>query len=107
MAQSNNYDKTLPTLSKAYQIISNLMTAFGLILEHSKPEIFHFSRQQNDMNPSLDLSQTNGPILIPKPTWRYLGFYFNRRLTFKEYIRHYLTKVGTARDMGWDLLVIF
>jgi len=77
------------------------MSAFGLVLEHSKSEIFHFSRRHNDTNSSLDLSQVNGPVLTPKPIWRYLGFFFDRRLTFKEHIRYYSTKAMTiVKAMG-------
>jgi len=90
-----------PSLTSTYQLISILMTAFGLFPEHSKSEIFHFSKRRNDLNPTLDLTPFNGPILSPKPTWRYLEFYFDWKLTFKEHIRHYSTKaLATVKVMG-------
>ena len=56
---------------------------FGLVIEHGKSEIFHFSRSCGTFNPpSLDLSPLGGPILYPKDTWRYLGFIFDRKLSF-------------------------
>jgi len=72
------------------------MASFGLVMEYDKSEIFHFSRAHNDSNPELDLSAIGAPILKPKTYWRYLGFYFNRRLSFKEHVRFYSTKALTT-----------
>ena len=59
----------------SYNIMSNLLDKFGLVVEHSKTEIFHFSRVQGLFNPPpLNLS--------PKNSWKYLGFIFNKKLTF-------------------------
>ena len=77
------------------------MASFGLVMEHDKSEIFHFSRAHNDSNPELDLSAIGAPILKPKTYWRYLGFYFDRRLSFKEHVRFYSTKaLTTVKAMG-------
>ena len=58
-----------------YNILSKLLNSFGLIVEHSKTEIFHFNRSHNLFNPpSLDLSPIGGPVLCPKNSWKYLGF---------------------------------
>jgi len=47
-----------------YNILSKLLDSFGLVIEHSKTEIFHFSRAQGIFNPPpLDLSPLGGPIL--------------------------------------------
>jgi len=50
------YNKTLPELTSSYSIVSDLMASFGLVMEHDKSEIFHFSRAHNGSNPELDLS---------------------------------------------------
>jgi len=77
------------------------MVSFGLVMEHDKSEIFHFSRAHNDSNPELDLSAIGAPTLKPKTYWRYLGFYFDRRLSFKEHVRFYSTKaLSTVKAMG-------
>ncbi len=77
----------------SYNVLSKLLDSFGLTIEHSKTEIFHFSKSQGFFNPSsLDLSPIEEPILWPKDTWKYLGFIFNRKLTFHKHINHYLTK---------------
>jgi hypothetical protein len=42
--------------------------------------------------------------LKPKTLWRYLGFYFNHKLTFEEHVQYYTTKalttVMTMRMLG-------
>ena len=65
---------------------------FGLVIEHDKSEIFHFSRIHNNLNSELDLSAISAPILKPKTYWRYLDFYFNQCLSFKEHVWYYSTK---------------
>jgi len=78
------------------------MASFGLVMEHDKSEIFHFSRAHNDFNPELDLLAIGAPILKPKTYWQYLGFYFNQQLSFKKHVRFYFTKALTtvkAMDM--------
>jgi len=42
--------------------------------------------------PSLDLSPLGGPILYPKESWRYLGFIFDRKLSFWHHINFYSNK---------------
>ena len=35
----------------SYNVLSNLLTDFGLVLEHGKTEIFHFNRSHREFNP--------------------------------------------------------
>ena len=77
----------------SYNILSKLLDSFGLIIKHSKTEIFHFNRSHGPFNPSpLDLSPLGGSILQPKESWRYLGFIFNWKLFFHKHIDHYANK---------------
>jgi len=101
VSQGRTYNKTLLELTSSYSIISDLMASFGLVMEHDKSEIFHFSRAHNDSNPKLDLSAIGASILKPKTYWRYLGFYFDRWLSFKEHVWFYSTKaLTTVKAMG-------
>ena len=62
----------------SYNVLSKLLDSFGLVIEHTKTEIFHFNRLHGVFNPpSLDLSPIGGPILHLKDTWKYLGFIFD------------------------------
>jgi len=71
----------------SYNVMTKLLESFGLIVEHSKTEVFHFNRLQGSFNPSpLDLSPIGGSVLKPKSTWKYLDFIFDRKLSFHQYI---------------------
>ena len=73
--------------------MSKLLDSFGLVIEHFKTEIFHFSRSQGIFNPPpLDLSPLGSPILRPKDSWKYLGFIFDRKLSFHKHINFYANK---------------
>jgi len=41
----------------------------GLIMEHSKTELFHFTRAQHLSNPSIDLLSVEDPVISSKPIW--------------------------------------
>ncbi|CAA7270639.1 unnamed protein product [Cyclocybe aegerita] len=96
LAQSKQLDDNNVGLRKAYKIIYLLFVAFALVLEHDKTELFHFSRRRDAYNPSLDLGYAPHTPLKPKTYWRYLGFYFDRGLTFHEHVRYYATKAFTT-----------
>ena len=51
----------------SYNIISSLLTRFGLVVEYSKTEVFHFSRSHGVFNPPLlDLTALGSSMLLPK-----------------------------------------
>jgi hypothetical protein len=94
----------LPLLKLAYGWLFRALTALGLVLEHDKSEGFHFSRSRGFSAPPIDLGYapfTGDTPLIPKTTWRYLGFFFDCKLTFREHARFYTTRAfTTVRSMG-------
>ena len=50
--------------------------------------------------PPLNLSIIGGSILHPKDSWKYLGFIFDWKLTFHQYIDFYLNKaISTVKYM--------
>jgi len=93
ISQSKSFDISNSCLFCYFNILSNLLEKFGLVVEHSKTEIFHFNRSHGPFNPPpLDLSPLDGSILHPNDTWKYLRFIFNRKLTFYQYINFYANK---------------
>ena len=73
--------------------MTKLLDKFGLIIEHLKTEVFHFNRLHGLFNlPSLDLSSIRGPVLVPKNLWKYLGFIFNRKLSFYQHVNYYCNR---------------
>ena len=70
-------------LFSSYNVMTNLLSKFRLIVEHSKTEVFHFTRLQEFFNPPLlNLSSIGSHILCLKDSWKYLGFIFDRKLSF-------------------------
>ena len=67
IVQNKSFNISNLHLFYSYNILSKLLDSFGLIIKHSKTEIFHFSRSQGIFNPSpLDLLLLGGPILRSK-----------------------------------------
>ena len=81
--------------------MTKLLEKFGLIVEYSKTEVFHFNRSHGNFNPPpLDLIPIGGPVLWPKNTWKYLGFIFNRKLVFYQHTDFYSNKaISTIKYM--------
>jgi len=78
ISQNKSIDVLNSQLFCSYNVLSSLLNKFGLNMEHSKTESFHFNRSHRTFNPSpLDLSPLGGPVLHPKNSWKYLGFIFN------------------------------
>src|SRR4029077_12887106 len=99
LVQSPTWDENSALLRQAYAVVHELTAALGLVLEHSKSEVFHFSRRNGDANPPIDLGFapfTGDNPLRPKPLWRYLGFFFDRHLSFQEHAKRYANKALTT-----------
>ena len=92
ISQEKSYELSSAFLLSSYNMISKIFSDAGLVMEHGKSEVFHFTQAHNPSNPSIDLTSVGGPILHPKPIWRYLGFLFDRKLNFHHHVHHYATK---------------
>jgi len=88
------FEKTNTNIFCSYNIISFLLNQFGLVIEYGKSEVFYFSRSYRLFNlPSLDFSCFEDSILKPKNIWCYLGFIFDRKLSFWQHIKFYSNKI--------------
>ena len=85
----------------SYNVVSNFLSKFSLIVKHSKTKVFHFSKSHSLFNPlPLDLSSIGSPILYPKKSWKYLKFIFDRKLLFHQHIDFYSDKtISTIKCM--------
>ena len=91
--QSNSFQVSNARLFSSYNVISKLFSKFSLFVKHLKTEVFYFSRSWGAFNPPpLNLSLIGSPHLIPKDTWKYLGFIFDRKLSFHQHIDFYVNK---------------
>ena len=92
ISQEKSYSLSSSFLLCSYNIMSKILIDAGLVMEHSKTELFHFTRACHPPNPSIDLSLVGGLVISPKPIWWYLGFYFDHRLNFNYHTHFYATK---------------
>ena len=100
ISQEKSFNLSSAYLTCSYNIISNVLKAAGLTIEQSKSKVFHFTRSHKYNSPPLDLSSVGGPLLTPKPIWHYLGFFFDRKLSFHHHCHYYATKsLSTIKSM--------
>ena len=67
ITQSKYFQVSNARLFSSYNVASKLLSKFGLLVEHSKTEVFHFSRSHGAFNPPpFDLSSIGGPLFVPK-----------------------------------------
>jgi len=104
ISQEKSYSLSNSFLLCSYNIISKILIDAGLIMEHSKTELFYFTRARHPPNPSINLSSVGGSVISPKPIWRYLGFYFNHKLNFNYHTHFYamkcLSTLSTMKMLG-------
>ena len=94
ISQNKSLDISNSCFFCSYNVMTKLLERFSLIVEHSKTEVFHFNRSQGFFNPPLlNLSSIGGSVLKPKSTWKYMGFIFNKKLSFHQHINFYANKV--------------
>jgi len=64
ISQSKSFYTSNCHLFCNYNVMLNLLEKFGLIVEHSKTNVFHFNRSQGTFNPPpLNLTPLEGTIL--------------------------------------------
>ena len=67
--QCNSIDISNSYLYCSYNVLTKLLEKFGLVVEHSKTEIFHFNRSHGAFNPPpLNLSLLEGKVLLSSNT---------------------------------------
>lgn len=97
--QSNTWKSNPVKLKKAYKVMFELTQDMGLVLEHNKSEVFHFSCKHGDTNLNIDLQYapyTGDTPLCPGTIWNYLSFFFDWALTFREHVKQYTNKALTS-----------
>ena len=101
ISQNKSISVSNANLFCSYNVISFLLTKFGLVLAYNKTKVFHFSRSHGAFDPPpLDLSHLGRPYLLLKTTWKYLGFIFDCKLLFQNHIYFYMNKaISTVKCM--------
>ena len=90
ISQEKNFKKMNTTLFTCFNMLSSILQNFGLAIKHNKTKVFHFTQATKNADPlPLNLFLLGGPVLRPKHIWQYLGFYFDKKLTFRYYTYFY------------------
>jgi len=64
------------------------------MIKYNKSKVLPFLEHQRIITPpSLSLRPLKEHLLQPKDNWKYLGFIFDRKLTFHQHIHFYTNKV--------------
>jgi len=69
ISQEKSYSLSSSFLLCSYNIMSKILFDAGLIVEHSKTELFYFTRARHPPNPSIDLLSIEDSVISPKPIW--------------------------------------
>lgn len=108
------YNNTL--LKYLYEKLVDTLRKLALSVETDKLELMHFIRKRKDktkeiwsdddpLGPKLKVKDSDNVYTVkPKKSMRYLGFMLDPKLTFKEYVRKFITKgistINTIRMLG-------
>jgi len=69
ISQEKSYSLSSLFLLYSYNIMSKILIDAGLVIEHSKTKLFHFTRARHPLNSSIDLLSIGGPVIFSKPIW--------------------------------------
>ena len=89
---SNSLKKNIKTLEREVKDIFNLGEKNTISFDIDKTELIHFDNSKN--KPSLKLP--NGAIVLPSKVVKWLGIYYNEKLSFKEHIAFRASKAKQA-----------
>jgi len=63
ISQEKSYSLSNSFLLCSYNIISKILIDAGLVMEHNKTELFHFTRARHPPNPFINLSSVGGSVI--------------------------------------------
>jgi len=66
ISQEKSHNLSLSFLLCSYNIMSKIFLDAGLVMKHSKSEVFHFMRSYHSPNSTINLSSVSSPILTSK-----------------------------------------
>jgi hypothetical protein len=91
-------------LQQKFRLLTDAFLKIGLVLEPAKTELMHFAPYlldrlgkpiYNGAYPAMDLGVapfTGDTLLRPSLVWRYLGFFFDPKLSFSAHVDFYVNK---------------
>lgn len=102
---SRSLETNVTILKNAYLRVDEWLHQTGLSPDYSKRELMHYTRRRKDKSPSITFEDRDGQrrVVSPEPYVRWLGVYFDRKLSFKHHIKLMETK-GTNAVCGLAML---
>ncbi|CCO28762.1 RNA-directed DNA polymerase from mobile element jockey [Rhizoctonia solani AG-1 IB] len=99
LAFSDSHEHNINIIQDITNNVNEIAIKLGLEFELPKSELIHFIRSPRSphSNPSLTISSNGTDTTIhPQECIRWLGFYLDRKLTFKEHIANMAVKARAA-----------
>ncbi|KAF8759946.1 Reverse transcriptase (RNA-dependent DNA polymerase) [Rhizoctonia solani] len=96
LAFSDSHASNTTILQNIANTANNTLRALGLEFELPKSDLIHFtSRKQQPSNAQITLTHDLGTsVITPKVVVRWLGFYLDQKLNFKEHVRYMANKAN-------------
>jgi hypothetical protein len=102
LAISLSLEINCQSLLESLQEILNWGSTEGITFAPDKYELIHFTRRIADQDPSCTLSVSAGQITISenttRPYLRWLGFLFDKKLSFKYHVKDLASKALTIAN---------
>ncbi|KAJ1301861.1 hypothetical protein OPQ81_009088 [Rhizoctonia solani] len=103
LAYSRSHQENITIIQDIITRINNNARKLGLEFELPKSELIHFIRPYSkcNSNPTLTISDSGTDVVIhPLDVIRWLGFYLDRKLNFKEHVKNMATRaLGTIAGL--------
>ncbi len=94
---STSVRKNCRALERTIQGLLQHAKEKGVEFDPGKTELIHFHNHKKEYSTTIKIA---GNTIQPKPTVRWLGLYFDRKLNFKD---HVATKIGSAMQAFYGL----
>ncbi|KAB5591040.1 RNA-directed DNA polymerase from transposon BS [Ceratobasidium theobromae] len=98
-AQSDMQEGCIADLTESTRATLDALLDMGLSAEASKTELIHFAKSSRDMTKNLPLilGDRADDIIRGANTVRWLGFFLDRRLNFKDHISRMATRAKNSK----------
>jgi len=103
LCTSNSLEKNVTFLTREFKKIMDWMKSHGLGVDVEKSDLMHFSKRRNhNASPPITITDTNNKTetIVAQKSMRWLGIYFDRKLTFKEHVRIMTARASSSAVLG-------
>jgi len=96
LAVSHSLEGNVDKLTRAFDTVTYKLNALGLDIDADKTEVIHFTRSRSNptLDPFINISppNTRARTIRPTPVMRWLGVFFDRKLSFKKHVETMATR---------------